>query len=197
MKKSELKGKARIPSPFGTAIHKTEWTCAAKAAEWMNDIIKEKNLSLGKAEVETTQEGSRKRVDILLFERLASQNVLCVIETKQPYFDPLDEEELKEPARKKAVQRSAKYFATSNFQHLYWFDTERVNSLSPLEEQIQDKYFLSQIENLDLIEEPRYKNTIISGLERFLTDLYEVHSGKKAKPSKPLMSCLFTGFRIR
>ena len=186
MKKSELRGKTRIPSPFGTAIHKTEWTCAAKAAEWMNEITKEKNLSLGKAEVETTQEGSRKRVDILLFERPTSQNVLCVIETKQPYFDPLDEEELKEPTRKKATQRSAKYFATSNFQHLYWFDTERVNSLRPLEEQIQDKYSLSQIENLDLIEEPRYKNSIISGLERFLTDLYEVHSGKKAKPKQAI-----------
>ncbi len=186
MKKSELRGKTRIPSPFGTTIHKTEWTCAAKVAEWMNDIIKEKGLPLGQAEVETTQEGNRKRVDIILFESPASQNAICVIETKQPYFDPLDEEELKEPTRKKATQRSAKYFATSNFQHLYWFDTERVNSLRSLEEQIQDKYSLSQIENLDLIEEPRYKNSIIPGLERFLTDLYEVHSGKKAKPKQAI-----------
>ncbi|MCK4354069.1 MAG: SAM-dependent DNA methyltransferase, partial [Dehalococcoidia bacterium] len=187
MKKSELSGKGRrISSPFGTAIHKTEWTCAAKVAEWMNDIIKEKGLPLGQAEVETTQEGNRKRVDIILFESPASQNAICVIETKQPYFDPLDEEELKEPTRKKATQRSAKYFATSNFQHLYWFDTERVNSLRPLEEQIQDKYSLSQIENLDLIEEPRYKNSIILGLERFLTDLYEVHSGKEAKPKQAI-----------
>ncbi|NWF78270.1 MAG: SAM-dependent DNA methyltransferase [Chloroflexi bacterium] len=186
MKKSKLSAKRRIPSPFGTAIHKTEWTCAAKVAEWMNDVIKDKNLPLGQAEVETTQEGDRKRVDIILFESPASENVICVIETKQPYFDPFDEDELKEPARKKATKRGAKYFATSNFQHLIWFDTERVNSLRPLEEQIQDKYFLSQIENLDLIEEPRYKNSIISGLERFLSDLYEVHSGKKAKPKQAI-----------
>jgi type I restriction-modification system DNA methylase subunit len=186
MKRSELRGKTRIPSPFSTAIHKTEWTCAAKAAEWLNDIIKDKNLPLGQAEVETTQEGDRKRVDIILFESPKSQNIICIIETKQPYFDPFDEEELKEPARKKATKRGAKYFATSNFQHLIWFDTEKVNSLKPLEEQIQDKYFLSQIENLDLIEEPRYKNTIISGLERFLIDLYEVRSGKKAKPKQAI-----------
>jgi type I restriction enzyme M protein len=186
MKKSELSAKTRIPSPFGTAIHKTEWTCAAKAAEWMNDIIRERRLPLGQAEVETTQEGDRKRVDIILFESPTSQNVICIIETKQPYFDPFDEEELKEPARKKATKRGAKYFATSNFQHLIWFDTERVNSLRPLEEQIWDKYFLSQIENLDLIEEPRYKNSIISGLERFLTDLYEIHSGKKVKPKQAI-----------
>ncbi|MBM3141558.1 MAG: SAM-dependent DNA methyltransferase [Chloroflexi bacterium] len=174
-------GSVRIPSPF-TTIHKTEWTGAAKLAEEMNNIIKRKGLPLGQAEVETTQEGNRKRVDIILFESPTSQNAICVIETKQPYYDAFDEEELKEPARKKATQRSAKYFATSNFQHLYWFDTQKVNSLRPLEEQIQDKYFLSQIENLDLIEEPRYKNSILSGLERFLTDLYEVHSGKKVKP---------------
>ncbi|MGA8849654.1 MAG: N-6 DNA methylase [Dehalococcoidia bacterium] len=186
MKKSELRGKTRIPSPFSTGIHKTEWTCAAKVAEWMNDIIKDKNLPLGQAEVETTQEGDRKRVDIILFESPASQNALCIIETKQPYFDPFDEEELKEPARKKATRRRAKYFATSNFQHLIWFDTEKANSLRTLEEQIQDKYFLSQIENLDLIEEPRHKNTIISGLERFLVDLYEVHSAKKAKPKQAI-----------
>jgi len=186
MKKSELRGKTRVPSPFNIAIHKTEWTCAAKVAEWMNDVIKDKNLPLGQAEVETTQEGDRKRVDIILFESPKSQNVICIIETKQPYFDSFNEDELKEPARKKATKRGAKYFATSNFQHLIWFDTERVNSLRPLEEQIQDKYFLSQIENLDLIEEPGYKNTIISGLERFLTDLYEIHSGKKVKPKQAI-----------
>jgi len=152
----------------------------------MNDIVKEKGLPLGQAEVETTQEGNRKRVDIILFESLASQNVICIIETKQPYFDPFDEEELKEPARKKATQRGAKYFATSNFQHFIWFATEKVNSLRPLEEQIQEKYPLSKIENLDLIEEPRYKNSIISELERFLTDLYEVHSGKRAKPKQAI-----------
>lgn len=186
MKKSKLTTKTRISSPYGTAIHKTEWTCAAKVAEWTNDIIKEKGLPLGQAEVETTQEGNRKRVDIILFESPTSQNAICVIETKPPYFDPFNEEELKEPARKKATQRGAKYFATSNFQHLIWFDTRKVNSFRPLEEQIQDKYFLSQIENLDLIEEPRYKNSIISGLEHFLSDLYEVHSGKKAKPKQAI-----------
>lgn len=186
MKKSELRGKTRIPSPFSTAIHKTEWTCAAKVAEWMNSIIKEKGLPLGQAEVETTQEGDRKRGDITLSESPTSQDILCLIEMKQPYFDPFDEDELKEPARKKAAKRRAKYFATSNFQHLIWFDTEKVNSFMPLEEQIQDKYFLSQIENLDLIEEPRYRNAIISGLERFLTDLYEVHWGKKAKPKQAI-----------
>ncbi|MFO7772480.1 MAG: N-6 DNA methylase [Dehalococcoidia bacterium] len=186
MKRSELRGKTRVPSPFSTAIHRTEWTCAAKIAEWINNSIKEKGLPLGQAEVETSQEGDRKRADIILSEGPTSQDILCLIEMKQPYFDPFDEEELKEPARKKATRSRAKYFATSNFQHLIWFDTQKANSLVPLEEQIQDKYFLSQIENLDFIEEPRYKNAIKPGLERFLTDLYEIHSGKKAKPRQAI-----------
>jgi len=116
MKKSKIKGKnSRIPSPFDSTIHKTEWTCAAKIAEWINTIVKEKDLSFGEAEVETTAEGDRKRVDIILTESPESMKALCVIEMKQPYFDPFDEKELKEPARKKAVQRKAKYFITSTY----------------------------------------------------------------------------------
>ena len=186
MKKTKIGKAARIPSPFDTTIHKTEWTCAAKIAEWINNIISDKGLPLGQAEVETTQEGNRERVDIILFDSPVGQDVACVIETKQPYFDPFDENELKEPTRKKATQRQAKYFATSNFQELIWFNTERVNSLRPEEEQIHNKYSLSRLENLDLIEEPRYKNSIISGLERFIIELYEVYSGKKAEPKQAI-----------
>jgi len=65
MKKTKFSGKkARFPSPFDITIHKNEWTCAAKLAEWINDITKDKDIPFGKAEVETTKEGDRKRVDI-------------------------------------------------------------------------------------------------------------------------------------
>ena len=186
MKKSELKGKRRrISSPYETTAYKTERSAVAVLMHWMREIIEQKQLDLGLPDVDTSGT-DRKSPDIIICESRRSQNVLCVIEAKHPYFDVFDYENLRKPAWGKANARRAKYFATSNFQHLYWFDTERVNSLSPLEEQIQDKYFLSQIENLDLIEEPRYKNSIITGLERFLTDLYEVHSGKKAKPKQAI-----------
>jgi len=186
-KRSKIKGKStRIPSPFDTITHKTEWTCTAKIAEWMNDIIKEANIPFGQAEVETTTYVDRKRVDIVVFETPKSDKVLCVIEMKQPYFSAFDENELKEPARKKAVKRKAKYFVTSNFKEFIWWCTERVNANLSIEEQICDKYSLSEIENLDLIEEPRYKNRILSGLEYFLTDLYEVHTGKKSEPKHPI-----------
>ncbi len=175
-------GKIIKPNPLNNTPHKTEWTCAAKIAEWINTIVKAKALTFGEAEVETTTEGERKRVDITLMDSPMSEKTLCVIEMKRPYFDPFEEKELKEPARKKAVHRKAKYFVTSNFKQLIWFNTEKVNKNLPEEEQIHGKYFLSEIEDLDLINKSKYKKRIISGLERFLVDLCEVYTGKKPEP---------------
>ena len=137
----------------------------------------------------------RKSPDIVIYERPTSQKALCVIEFKPPYFDVFDEKELKEPARRKATNRKAKYFATSNFQKLIWYNTERVNNFRPEEEQIHDKYFLSQIENLDLIEEPKHRKSIIAGLERFLIDLYQVYTGKKPEPKQAIDEFLI--FRLQ
>lgn len=178
--------KQSIPSPFGTETHKNEWTCAAKAAEWMNEIIEAKHLDFGKAEVETTGEGDRKRADVALLENPTSSRPLCIIEFKAPYFDPFNVAELKEPARQKAVQRKAKYFCTSNFKWLIWFSTEKVNKNLPEEQQILEKYHLSEVEDLDLIEENRFKKSIQDGLERFLLHLYEVHTYKKPEPQHPI-----------
>lgn len=187
--------KPKIPSPFGTETHKTEWTCAAKVAEWINNIVEAQHLEFGKAEVETTVEGDRKRVDVMLLESPTSTHALCVLEFKQPYFDPFDENELKEPARKKAVQRKAKYFCTSNFKWLIWFNTEKVNATLAEEQQIHEKYHLSEIEDLDLIEDNRFKKGIQDGLERFLLDLYQVHTKKKPEPQLPVDD--FLVFRLQ
>jgi len=194
MKKTKISDKPRVPSPFDTTIHKTERTAAAIVMHWIREIITKKNLPLGMPDVDTTAI-DRKSPDIVIYERPASQKALCVIEFKLPYFDVFNEKELKEPARKKATRRKAKYFATSNFQKLIWYNTERVNSFRPEEEQIHDKYLLSQIENLDLIEEPKYRNSIISALESFLIDLYEVHTGKKPEPKQAIDELLI--FRLQ
>jgi len=179
MKKSKISEKTkRIPSPFAIIPQKTEWTINAKIAEWINQIVKDENLSLGLAEVETTIEGDRKRPDIILFERSDSQKILCCFEFKQPYFDPFSEEELKEPARKKATKRQSPYFVVSNYQKLIWYNTEKVNKALSDEQQIHHIYDLSNIENIDLIERPEYKRPITSNLKQFLKDLVEVYTGK-------------------
>jgi hypothetical protein len=144
MKKPKIKGKSiKLSSPFDATSSKTERTCVAKIAEWINRIIDDKALPLGKAEVETRGVDD-KYPDIILYESPQDIDVLLVAEFKRPFFDPYDESELKEPARKKATQRKAKYFAASNFQKLIWYNTERVNRMEREEDQIVEEFHLSE-----------------------------------------------------
>jgi len=187
--------KQRIPNPFEDTLGKTEWTCAALIAQWINEIIKEKNLNLGDALVETKKKNEPERNDVIIRESKGSDKVLCCIEFKAPYYSAFDEKNLKNPARDKANQFKATYFCTSNFQLLIWYNTARANANEPEERQIHEKYHLSEIENLDLIEESRYKKNIQDALTRFLSDLYEVHTNKKPEPLLPVDA--FLVFRLQ
>ena len=185
MKKTKISKKARIPSPFDTSAYKTERSAVAVLMSWMREIIEQKNLDLGHPDVDTSGI-DRKSPDIVIYESRRNQNVLCVIEAKPPYFDVFDEVDLKRPAREKANTRYARYFATTNFRELIWFNTKKVNALKPLEEQIVDKYHLSEIENLEQLEATRYKESTIRQLEAFLTKLYLVSTGKEAEPKQAI-----------
>jgi len=185
MKKSEFGGRlTRIPSPYDATSWKTERSAVAVLMHWMREIIEQKRLDLGLPDVDTSGT-DRKSPDIIICESRRSQNVLCVIEAKHPYFDVFDYENLRKPAWEKANARRAKYFATTNFKELIWFNTQKVNEQRNEEEQVVHKYPLSEIENLDLIEETRYKEAIVKQLEIFLARLYAVHSGKEAEPKLP------------
>lgn len=191
----KIKGKPeRISSPFDTTSHKTERTANQKLVEWINQIVKEKNLPIGIAEQETVG-ADRKQPDIIIYESPKSERVLCLIELKPPYFSPFDEKELKEPARQKATKRKAKYFATSNFQWLIWFNTEKVNRNEPEERQVVDKFHLSGIEGLDDIEDFRFRNPILKGIEKFLEELVRVHTGIAPEPLLPIDK--FLVFRLQ
>jgi type I restriction-modification system DNA methylase subunit len=147
---------------------------------WMRHIIEKKGLDLGLPDVDTSGT-DRKSPDIVIYESRRSQNVLCVIEAKPPYYDDVfNYEHLKKPAWDKANARRAKYFATTNFKELIWFSTQKANAQQS--DEIIDKYHLSELENLDLIEETRYKESIIRQLDIFLTKLYAVHTGKEPEP---------------
>jgi type I restriction enzyme M protein len=193
MKKIKKSSKA-VTSPFDRSVHKTERTAAALLMHWMRQIIENENLDLGLPDVETA--GTDKKMpDLVIYENRRSNNVLCLIEAKQPFFNVFNDEDLKEPARKKATQRGAKYFATTNFKKLIWFNTEKVNALKQEEEQIVDKYNLSEIENLNDIESYKISEQIKKGLKEFLTKLYFVHTGKEAEPKLALDDLLI--FRIQ
>ena len=185
---------AKSPSPFDMKSHKTERTGVAILMHWMRQIIEKRNLDLGMPDVETAGD-DRKMPDAVIYESRRSQNILCVIEAKPPYYDVFNDEELKKPAWTKANQRKAKYFALTNFKKLIWYNTEKVNSLKPEEEQIIEKYSLSALENLDDIEQIRYSESIKKGLEDFLAKLYAVHTGKEAEPKQAIDE--FLVFRLQ
>ncbi len=175
----------KIPSPFGETAHKTERSAVAILMHWMREIIEKDNLDLGMPDVETVGE-DRKMPDVVIYESRRSQKVLCLIEAKPPYYDVFDEKELKEPARKKATERKAKYFALTNFKKLIWYSTEKVNSLQPEEEQIKQKYSLSELENLDDIEQTRHSESLKRGFADFLKQLHSVHIGKEPEPKQAI-----------
>ncbi|MEW6374755.1 MAG: N-6 DNA methylase [Thermodesulfobacteriota bacterium] len=176
----------RISNPYEKIARKTERTNNQKLVQWMNEIIQEKHLQLGVVEQETSGP-DRKQPDIVIKNRPGSEEILCVIELKPPAFlDPLSETELIEPARIKASRRHAPYFCTSNFRELVWFNTEKANRMDSLEKQIVQRYTLSSMIDPNTIEEPGIKSAIYRGLERFLIDLVEISTGKKAEPKHPI-----------
>ena len=136
--------KTRISSPFDISNHKTERSAVAILMHWMRNIIEQNNLDLGLPNVETVGKDG-KYPDTAIYKSRRSKDVLCEMEFKPSYFDPFDEKELKTPAWNKARNRKAKYFTTSNFRELILWNTEKVNTQKPEEEQIIAKYHLSEI----------------------------------------------------
>lgn len=167
------------------AVRKTERSAAAVLMHWMREIIEKRGIDVGLPDVDTIGT-DRKSPDIVIYESRRSQDSLCVIEAKPPYFDVFDFEELKKPAWEKANKRRAKYFATTNFKNLIWYNTEKSNAQKPEAEQIVDKYFLSDVASVDDIEQTRYAQSIQAALEDFLTKLFAVHTGRETEPKQSI-----------
>lgn len=165
-----------LPGPFEPVAYKTERSAVGVLMHWMRQIIEEKGLDLGMPDVDTSGQ-DRKSPDIVIYESRRSQKVLLVMEAKPPYFDPFNEKELKNPSWEKANHRQAKYFATTNFKTLLWYKTEAVNA-QKWGEELLGTYQLSELENLNELEDARFSSTIKAELADFLVNLFEVSSGK-------------------
>ncbi|MEW5945603.1 MAG: N-6 DNA methylase [bacterium] len=171
----------KTPTAFSAETYKTERSAVAVFMHWMREIITNKGIELGMPDVETSAD-DRKMPDTIIYESPRGKRVLCVIEAKLPAFDIFDEKQIKEPARAKATARRAKYFAVTNFKRLLWFNTEKVNALLPEEEQIVEKYALSEITDINELEQTRFSSPIKRELENFLRKLAAVHTGKEPEP---------------
>ena len=151
--------------------HITERSAVAIIMSWTREIIEKHNLDLGLPIVETAGRDN-KFPDMEIYASRRSEDCLCVFEAKRPNFDVFDhEEELKEPARKKATERRAKYFVLLNFRKLVWFDTAKVNQMLPEEQQIVQSYTLSDLRTLDDLEATRHQARVKRNLEEFLIKL--------------------------
>ena len=73
----------RISNPYEKIAHKTERTNNQKLVQWMNEIIQEKHLNLGTVEQETSG-ADRKQPDVVIKKAPASEEIICVLELKNP-----------------------------------------------------------------------------------------------------------------
>lgn len=174
----------KITNPFDAAIHSTERTGNQQIVEWLNQIIREEKLGFGLAKQETSGT-DRKQPDIILQKSPKSTEIALLLELKPPYFDPLDLK-LRDEARYKATSRHASYFVTSNFKSLYLFNTEKANKLAREDQQLVQKYQLSHIEDLNLLDDISIKMQIVKTLAIFLRDVHEYIFGKKEERLLPI-----------
>lgn len=165
-----------------TPVRITERAAAARLATWMGEIVKELDLGLGQAYVDTAGR-DRLSPDIVVLESPRTKNCLVLLEAKLPYFDPYDLD-LKAKAMREAVKRDARYFGVTNFRRLVWYGVAQVMQGRAEEEQVLQEFTLSEIECLDDIED--FRQPICEGLSVFLSDLVNLHTGKKTVPKKPV-----------
>ncbi len=168
--------KTKISQPFAD-IRYNENTGTQKVIEWMKKVNADKDLGFGDIVFDTSSAVDRRRPDALIYEQPKSKKILCLIEFKKPEeehtrLDVIDK------AQREARYRASPYFATSNFKELVWFDTKDKHQI--------DWFTLSSMETLEMIEDIRYKSQITQGLEKFLINLYEIHTGKVPKTKRNL-----------
>lgn len=178
------KKSGRMGNPFDQTSRKAERSAAAVLMHWMRDIIQEKQLDLGLPDVDTIG-ADRKSPDFIICESRRSDRVLCLIEAKLPYADIFDPK-LRDTARRKATTRNAKYFGTTNFKSLAWFSTQKANEQRPEEEQLIDKYSLSEIEDVNQLDQSRFAEPTKRQLEQFLLRLFAIHTGREVAPKHPV-----------
>ena len=170
-----------MPSP---KIKRTEMTFASMVKEWINELVRNSNLSFGEAEVENIPEGGSKRSDVILFSSPTSGKAVCVIEFKQPYEDVLSGSVL-DQAFGYARKCEANFFCTCNGRTLAWLDTQVVIATGGMSitRGLLSKFDLSSIVSFDRISN-KDQLDIKAGLREFLRALHERHYNKKLTPPK-------------
>ena len=111
----------KITDPFKAARY-TERTVNQILVEWINKIVEELHLPLGKVRQETIL-ADQKQPDILVFDT-DNKKVIVLIELKIPSWDIYNSELIHE-AYRKTNKLNAQYFATWNINKLVLFSVKK------------------------------------------------------------------------
>lgn len=172
----------KITDPFKAARH-TERSINQILVEWINRIIEELNLPLGKAKQEMIL-ADQKQPDILIFDT-DNKRVGILIELKVPSWDIYNSELVNE-AYRKAIKLNAHYFATWNVNKLVLFSVKKYDEVKDenksISEAIIQKYDLNNIKALEQIDDPEHKASLQENIKKFLKELVDIAKHKKAAP---------------
>ena len=171
---------SKISDPFKKARY-TERTVNQILVEWVNKLIEDLNLPLGKARQETIL-ADQKQPDILIFDT-DNKKVIILIELKIPSWDIYNSELIHE-AYRKANRLNSRYFATWNINKLVLFSVKNYETVKDenksISEAIIQKYDFNDIKTLEQIDEPQHKANIQENIKEFLRDLVQIAKQKKA-----------------
>ena len=174
---SDQQSLSRVRSPFD--VRMSERSANALLVEWINRLIEDENLPLGRAKQEVLLY-DKTSPDVLIPQSKTSPEVLLLIELKPPYWD-IHHNKLVNDAFLKAGKVAAKYFATWNVNRLALFDARAVDR--PYVERIVNVYdHVASIEVLDDLEQPEVEVQVKAFLRQLLTELVEIEIGRKPRP---------------
>lgn len=159
----------------------TEWTFVADAAKWMTLYLEEhKGLPFTEAKVEIRGRGSRRRRDLVLYDRDGRKALTAEIklpDTKEgqtPFGARLVAD-----ARRKAAQSQAQFFATWNVSRLVLWPTESEYELKV--------YDAARVRTRAELEAPTVQRRLREEfIPRFLEDYARIYRGEEALGVLPL-----------
>jgi len=172
-------------------MHYTEMTFQGRVVEWINEIIREENLSFDRADQELLDTTGR-RPDVILWEKRKIKPAL-LIELKRPHEDPWGE--ALDDAISKAWRRNIPYIATWNVNRFYSWETFGEGDVfdrlwfphAGVKEEVAR---IKALEEVDRVEE-----SLKVFLKSFLKEFTDIYYGKKPKP--PLATDERFIFRLR
>ncbi len=173
---------SNISNPF-KKVKYTERTVNQILVEWINRIIEDIGLPLGKVRQETIL-ADQKQPDIVVFDT-DNKKIVALIELKPPSWDIYSYELIHE-AYRKASRISSNYFATWNINKLVLFSVKKYEEVKDEDKSISDaivqKYDFSNIKILEQIDEPEHKAALQDNIKKFLKELVDIAKHKKASP---------------